>query len=421
MSQAAEWRQGWKLVVAAMMGFSFFSVMTPAVSLFMQPLTGEFGWTRTQASMGVTISGAVVALLSPFFGVLIDRWGPRRIAVPGLVVAGLSIAAFSLANGSIFQWVILWILYGLASLSVKATVWTAAVAGAFDKARGFAIGLTMAGAGTAQIIAPLLLNTVIETQGWRAAYLWLGLGWGGIAFSFSVFWLVEQKPRGARKAGAVYDSMFTSLPGLSISQAWRDVSLWKIAVSTFVIMTVTVAVLVHQFPILTEAGVTRSHAAQLAALAGGAGIVGKLVTGWLMDRWHARWVSGITILFSSLTFVLLLNADGATDRIMWAMIINGYAAGAKLQVCGYLTTRYGGLRNFGVIFGFMASILALASGIGPIIGGLSYDIYGSYAPLLSGGLASSLIGGLLLLSLGKYPIWGPDSATVRSGMGHSGS
>lgn len=415
MTESMEWKQGWKLVIAAMMGFSFFSVMAPAVSLFMQPLDSEFGWTRTQASMGVSISGAVVALLSPFFGVLIDRWGPRHIAVPGLVLSGLSIAAFSLANGSITQWVCLWLVYGLTSLSVKATIWTAAVANAFNQARGLAIGFTMAGAAVAQIIAPLLLNAIIEHQGWRAAYLWLGLGWGGIAFLFSFFWLSGKGARDEPGSPSPQPDHCAEQVqhGLSIQQAWRDVSLWKIALSTFVIMTVTVAVLVHQFPILTEAGVTRSRAAQLAALAGLAGVFGKLLTGWFMDRWHARWVGGVTILISSLTFVLLLCADRSPGLILLAMVINGYAAGAKLQVCGYLTTRYAGLRNFGAIFGFMASILALASGLGPIIGGLSFDSYGSYTPLLIGGMVASIIGGLLLISLGKYPVWDSNQQTAR--------
>lgn len=402
-----EWRNGWTIVIASMVGFSFFSVMTPAVGLFIQPLSTEFGWTRTQASMGVSISGAVVALLSPLFGMLIDRWGPRRVAMPGLVLSGLSIAAFSLANGSITQWVGLWVVYGLTSLAVKSTVWTAAVAGAFNQARGLALGYTMAGAAVAQVVAPLTLNAIIEGHGWRWAYLYLGFGWGGVAFLVNMFWLkgAGRGPGRSPSAAIVDPAAGNSLTGLTVREAWRDASLWKIAGSTFIIMTLTVAILVHQFPLLIEAGVTRAQAAQLAALSGFAGIFGKLMTGWFMDRWHARWVGGITILASSLTFILLLAPFRTSGLIVVAMVINGYAAGAKLQVCGYLTTRYAGLRNFGVIFGFMASIMALASGLGPILGGLSYDAYGNYTPLLIGGVIGCVASSLLLMRLGDYPVW----------------
>src|SRR3546814_10153932 len=75
----------------------------------------------------------------------------------------------------------------------------------------------------------------------------------------------------------------------------RDPALWRISISTFVIMTVTIGLVVHQIPILTDAGFSRETAALYALPAGLAGIVGKLVTGWLLDRFPARWVGGLSI------------------------------------------------------------------------------------------------------------------------------
>ena len=64
-----EWRAGWKLVLAAAIGFSFFSVMTSVTGLFMDPLGKEFGWSRTMQSSGLSIAALPTLLLSPFFGV----------------------------------------------------------------------------------------------------------------------------------------------------------------------------------------------------------------------------------------------------------------------------------------------------------------------------------------------------------------
>ena len=70
------------------------------------------------------------------------------------------------------------------------------------------------------------------------------------------------------------------------------------------------------------------------------------------------------------------------------------------------TARYAGIRNYGTIFGFMASMIALAGAVGPIVGGIIYDQFGSYAPLLWAGCAISLTSGALIFSLGQYPVWG---------------
>ena len=79
---------------------SFFSVMASSAGVYMAPLALEFGWNSTETSSGVSIAGLVTAALSPFFGILIDKWGTRRIALPGLILTSLLTAMFSLNTGS---------------------------------------------------------------------------------------------------------------------------------------------------------------------------------------------------------------------------------------------------------------------------------------------------------------------------------
>ena len=99
-----EWKRGWRLVLACCIGFSFFSLLTHTMGMFMQPIGKEFGWSRTLLSAGVTISGIATALLSPPFGILIDRFGSRRLALPGIVVTAFAVSLIALANGSAVQW-----------------------------------------------------------------------------------------------------------------------------------------------------------------------------------------------------------------------------------------------------------------------------------------------------------------------------
>ena len=408
LSTAEEWRAGWTLVLACFVGFSFFSIMSGSLSMFMEPLSDEFGWSRTLISSGVTIAAAATAVLSPFFGVLIDRYGSRRIAMPGIVAAGVSIAAFSLATSSPTSWVLLWAIYAVISVSIKVTVWTTAVAGAFTASQGLALGVTLAGTAFAQALTPPLANWLIADFGWRTAYLCFGLGWGAVTLLLCFLFLRDAKGGGGQTRG---HGSRSDAPGLTPAQAWRDPALWRIAFATLVIMLVTIGLLIHQVPIMTEAGIPRGTAAWLASLAGIAGIAGKLVTGVLFDRFRPNWVSGLVLAATALGFVLLLDQIRTPTLISVAMVIIGYAAGTMLQITSYLTARYAGLRNYGTIFGTMHSLIAAGSGLGPVIAGRVYDTQGSYGPFLVAGAVGCVVSAILLFGLPSYPVWADESGS----------
>ena len=386
--------------------------MAAAAGIFMAPLSQEFGWGKAMASSGLSIAAISGALLSPFFGILIDRFGTRKLALPGLVLSGLCVTAFGFATGNTVQWIIMWSLYSLACLAIKSTVWTTAVSGVFDKGRGLAIGVALSGSAISMTITPPLANYLINNFGWRHAFAWIGLGWGGLTLLLCLFFLfdahdIRRRPKVEGQASLVD---IADLPGLTIAQAWRCNALWRIGIATFVMMFITIALNVHQYSILTVSGVSRTTAANYAALAGFFGILGKLITGWLLDRYRVNWVGGITLGSTAIAFAALLMPHPSTAVIVAAMLMNGYAAGTKLQIAGLLTSRYGGIRNFGKIFGMMATLIAAGSGLGPWAAGKIFDSYGSYQPFLWIGVAGSLIGGLIIAGMSRQPEWDEPSA-----------
>jgi predicted MFS family arabinose efflux permease len=400
-----EWKRGWAIVLTAAAGLSFLSVVMSGLGAFIEPLTAEFGWSRATLTMGMAIAGLVVLLFSPFAGSMVDRFGPRRLALPGVIIMTLATAAFSMASGSVVQWAGLWMFYAVAHVAMMMSIWTGAVARAFDQGRGLALGLTLAGSAVAQTVIPSLSTWLIDTVGWRQAYIFLGFGWGSI--TLLLCWLFLHEPRGtsrreSKKVAAVDPAQ---LQGLSIGQAWRDPGLWRIAISTLLLMLLTMALAVHQIPIMTEAGLSRETAALLAGISGLASIAGNVVTGALMDRYRANWVGGITLGIMALAFGLLLDGVRTPVLIFIAMMINGYSAGTKLQICGYLTSRYGGLKNYGAIFGFMGSLIAIGGALGPFLAGLAYDYTGSYNMFVIIGMIGCFLAGLLILTLPRCPEW----------------
>lgn len=408
---AQEWRSGWSLVMAAFVGFSFLSIMTGSLSMFMEPIGKEFGWSRTIVSSGFTVASILTAILSPFFGMLIDRYGSRRIALPGIIGTIACICAFSQANGSPSQWLVFWGIYAVISITVKTTVWTAAVVGVFSASQGLALGIVLCGTAAAQTILPPLANWLIEEFGWRNAYIYLGLGWGTVTFILCWFFLFDAHDRKKRAAieakaeGLAPKAAPPAFPGLTIPQAWRSVPLWVIALTTLVIMALTMGFSIHQIAILGEAGISRGQAALLASAAGIAGITGKLVTGFLLDRFRANWVGGITLGAAALVFAFLIDGVKSYPLIVLAMVVNGYTAGTKMQITGFLTARYGGMRHFGTIYGFMTSVTAFGSAIGPLIAGYTFDLSGDYGIFLIVGTIGSILCGLLLVLLPRYPSW----------------
>ncbi|MCB2079873.1 MAG: MFS transporter [Novosphingobium sp.] len=414
MTARDEWKTGWTVVFAGFMGMFFFSVLFGSMSVFMGPLTEEFGWSRTLVSAGMSISSVFTAILSPFFGILIDKFGSRKVALPGVIVTAVATAAIGLASGSSAQWLLLWSVYAVVSLSAGTTVWTAAVAGVFDKAQGLAIGFALAGATAAHAVMPPLANYLIDTIGWRMAFAWLGLGWGAVAFVITWFLFYDvHDGRGVGTRGVKRESTGNAqFPGLTISEAWKSRALWSIGISIIIIMMMSIGLFFHQIEILIGTGVDRTNAAWLASLAGGMGIVGKLITGILLDRYRGSLVGGITMSTTAIAFALLIYGTQSTALLVVAMMVNGYTAGAKLQIGSYLTVRYCGMKNFGKIYGFMSSLVGIGSGLGPIVAGMIFDMSGNYTAFLIAGAVGMLLSSMLLITLPRYPQWRREEEPV---------
>ena len=413
---AQEWKQGWKVVFASFIGFYSFSILIAAMSAFMGPMGEEFGWSRTLLSAGTSVSSIVTMTLAPALGVLVDRYGTRRIALPGVAFSAIMVVAMAANTGSGGLWLALWVVYALAGLMVNTPVWAQAVSGLFEKSRGMALAIALAGATAAHSTIPPISVWLIDLLGWRMAFVALGGGLGTAAWLVCFFMFFDNRDRARLRpfepAGSPDREPPRELTGLTLAEAWRSTALWRIGISILVIMALTIGFLVHQIEILVGTGVSREQAAWLAGLAGAMGVVGKLVTGWLIDRYPGNWVGGLTMSTAGIAFAMLLGGIATPALIVIAMMVNGYTAGAKLHITSYLTAQYAGMRNFGKIYGAISSLVAVGSGIGPVMAGWIYDTTGSYEPFLMGGAVALVFSALLMLSLPRYPDW--DSARAPS-------
>lgn len=404
-SPVAEWRANGPMVLAAMVGLSFMSVASYSLTVFIEPLSSEFGWSRAQLSLGLAVFAVVAVPLSPFVGAAIDRWGSRRVAIPGTVLTGCALACFGLANGSFAQWIALWGAFSLFSMAITVPVWSSAVSCRFERSRGLALAVTLCGTALAQTFAPLIAAYLIDSSGWRAAFGWMAAGWGGVSLLLTALLFrdakADERTRAKRAGEDVVHS--TPLTGLSVSEAYRNSAILRIATAVFLTSFLGSAITVHKVPILTELGLTRDDAVLIASSAGVAGIAGKLICGWMFDRWSSGWIGVVSLGLPALCFACMVGPIQSSSLTIVGMVLLGFSTGAILQAATYLIGRYGGLRHFGKIFGAVASLIALGAGLGPTLAGLLYDIWGSYTPMLALGVPLGATAGLLVFRLGPFP------------------
>jgi len=396
-----EWKAHWPKVVAGTAGMSFYAMLTYHFGLFIQPLQAEFGWDRAQISLGLSIYTAGAMLLGPLVGWQIDRFGSRIIGIIGLIGTSLSLAALSFADGSLSQWYLLWFAIAVTALGVKSTIWGAAISSLFVTSRSLALSLVLSGSAIAQLLAPIGANWVIAHEGWRSAYRWLGLGWGGFALILVLLMFFDAHDQ-RKKAGPVTVPV-ASLGGLTVKEALRNPPILRMALGNVLMSTLGAGILVHMVPILTGTGIDRTSAAAMTGSAGVAGIVGKLLTGYLLDRHRGDFIPFTSFALGAIGYALLLNWFHSPIALTIGIMILGYTSGAGLQVTTYLCSRYGGMRNFGKIYATIGSMMMLGTTIGPWLAGAVYDHFHSYQIMLMVASPTVLICGFLFVGLGPYP------------------
>jgi predicted MFS family arabinose efflux permease len=262
-------------------------------------------------------------------------------------------------------------------------------------------------------LMPVLARWVIDNHGWRNAYLWVGLGWGAFVLVLLLPFFVDTRRVGRfPQAPPRREAPLGAALGLSLSEALRSPALLSIAGATLMSVLTLTAITVHQVPILTERGLSRETAALIAGGSGVAAIAGRLVTGIMLDRWRGGWVGGISLLLPAISCLALLHAERHLSLTVLAVLLVGYGGGSFMPICSYLTSRYGGLRSFGKIFGVVSSLVALGIGTGPVAAGLIFDRFGSYSLLLLLGFGANLISCFLLLGLAPYPKWTEEKGST---------
>jgi len=386
------WRYpGWLVVFAAMVALMFgpSTVAVLSLGLFIKPLEVDFGWSRTQIALASSIVSYTVMVISPIQGYLVDRFGGRVVILPCIPLFCVALGLMYYMPAVPWIYYAAWVAIPAIGIGLFPLSYLRVVSSWFDKRLGLAIGIANAGIGIGGTIIPLVIGSLIANYGWRIGYLGLA---GLVALTFPAVWfLVREKPGTAPRKGSK-----SMVPGISFREAAGSRE-FKMLVGVFLLLgLINTALIVHQIPMLIDAGVTPQRAALVQATFGIFVIIGRLATGLLIDFVSAALVMFVLVLGA--TVACALYAYGVTGNVVFlCAALLGMVLGAEFDVLSYLLKKYFGMKTFGKLYGIIFSVFQFGAGGGAILLPLMRQASGSYRSGLLVFTGATLLCAMLLM------------------------
>ena len=390
-----EFVRGWPIVAGTFLGLAVSASAIPfyTTGMFMRPLQADLAWDSTWIPFVASMFSLAIALVSPVAGFIVDRFGIIRPALVGYLAMISAYIGLSRLGPSPYQYLVLQLTIALLGSATSPVSFLRAVNQMFVRHKGLALGLGYSGLAVTATLAPSLVENVIRTAGWRQAYLQIAMTIAVISpVALFAIWFGQ---RWAIKANV---PAITSLKNELVDPEWHFLATrtFILCATAFLILAISIGGYVIHLPaILAEIGIDTHRAAALQGSLGLAILIGRVVTGALVDRLFAPYV---LCAFSILTAAgMVLLAFGGTGIALPAALLIGLSIGAEGDVVSYLTARYFGLRHYSRVYGCFYAVFAIGLGTSPLVIG-EVAAVSSYRNAIMGS-AGLLMGAAVLFAL----------------------
>jgi|TARA_B110000967_G_scaffold207796_1_gene258059 MFS family permease len=400
---------GWKIIGTSIVGYSAapgqFAV--GILGIFVIPLQLEFGWSRTEIFLSITILTLAQAFFTPFLGRLIDNYGSKKIMMPSIFTFGLLLAGIPLFVGELTDLYLFYAVIGVICGGAAAVPYLRLAGAWFVKKRGLAFGLIMSGGGLGFAYTPPLVQYMIDNYGWRSGYYALAAIIIVVILPL-IYVFIHDRPKDLNllpdgDTVDVDESVVVTdkEEKIKLGELLR-IPLFYQLFATFMLLTACLYGLFSNLvPMLLDRGMDTTDAALAASTVGITIIVSRIVIGFLLDKFFAPRVGMICFILSAIgTAMLAFGAVGPTAFL--AAIFFGFSVGAELDLLAYLITRYFGVNSFGLVYGILFAAFLGGISLGPLVFGRLYDFYGSYVNILSICSGILVLTAVSMLFLPKY-------------------
>ena len=402
---------GW-WVLASISGIGFANAVTSigVLTVFILPISDEFGWTRTQISGATSVGAILGAVTAPIVGRLSDRIGARLPLLAGalLIVAALSYLS---AIQTLVGFYIGFSIARLADQGFVQSVSPPAVAKWFRRFRGRALAILFLATSAGGVALPLVVQLVISQWGWRPAWTVLAATMLTLGLIPTVLF-VRRRPEdmglavdGSRLEATSSVASSGELAGTAplsgretawrVGEALRTPTLWLLLASVFAGGVGGSGIALHVVPYLTQRGIDATAAVGVVSISFLAAALSSLLWGYLADRYSARYLLA-TIYVARAASVLVLLAVSTTTTAYAFAILRGVAEGGLATITAALLAEYYGRQHLGSIYGLNRAVQVAGFSLGPLIAGAAYDLRDSYDTAFVAFLFLTLLGAALV-------------------------
>ncbi len=378
---------GWWIVGAFfMVSFYVAGVAHYGFTALFTPVQQDFGWSYAQISLAASIRGMEAGLLAPLIGLLIDRSGPRRLMLIGILSLGAGFVLLSRTT-SLGMFYGAFILIAVGTSTCMGTLPLTTLAKWFRTRISLATGIMACGSGFSGLLVPVIVG-LIDTFDWRTATMLMGAAaW---VLLLPLVLVIRKEPErygylpdglnlNSIKNASTLPSGLTDEPNITAKQAIKARTFWHLTVAFMCNFIILSAVTTHVMPYLNSVSIDRQTSGLMASGIPLFSIIGRLGSGWLGDRINRKLVMSVN--YAALSISLLMFAYVSSEAV-WLiipfLILFSIGYGGNFVMITSLTRHYFGRRWFGTINGFMMGIVVVGSISGPLLAGWAFDTLGSY-------------------------------------------
>jgi len=384
--------------VAATSFFALFAIVGLALyglPYYYDYMVKDFGWTRTQVTSGNALSKLIVGPLFGFFaGWIVDRFGPRRLMLAGIVMAG--VALIGLGNMTA-----LWMFYFFYLLNALGYVCAGPLPNQvlltrwFDKSRGKAMGFAYLGIGIGGFLVFQISKLLVPAVGWRSALSILGVLIIVIALPLAFF--VKESPNKTKS------SIKSATPTAPIAWVFKSPLFYLLAIGSMCSIGAVGGANQHLKLFMTlDLHFTDGQAANVASLVLISSLAGRLLMGWLADHIPKKYVMLIIYLLVAGGISLLFFATIPGVIYLFAIIF-GIGLGGDYMIIPLMAAELFGVKIMGRMMGIVLTADGVAEAVAPLLVARLRDQTASYAIGFTVLVALAIIGSVAVGLLPRKP------------------
>jgi len=369
-----------------------------SLPVFLRPIAQGTGWSTTGISTAMTLAFVALALGSIAWGYLSDRVGPRIVVLASSVLLAAGLALASLATSLLAFQLLFGVVVGFSAAGIFAPM-MACVTGWFDTRRSLAVSLVSAGMGMAPMTMSPLAAWLVQHHDWRSSLQVIAAL--AAAVMVPAAWLVRRPPALAQAASAAAPGA-AQAPALSVGQAMRSAPFLILVLTSFLSCATHSGPIFHTVSYAVTCGIPLMAAVSIYSMEGLAGMGGRLVFGLLGDRFGAARVLVLALLAQAVVVLGYISARQLGSFYTVAALF-GFTYAGVMPLFAVIARENFPLRMMGTVIGGTTMASSFGMALGPVLGGLIYDTFSSYAWLFIGAFSLGIAAFLSAIAFTRLP------------------